>query len=208
MKEIYKYLFVFLGCMFIFPLVSNAQCSYERQAELSRIAANVKFSYTYEVGTEYPKFYITVSNVTDDIYVIDEYNGIDIRGNEERTISSDDITSNFLIYSNDVSCRDELLLTRYVNVPKFNEFSQKKECKENPDFKYCEIWGAVPGSDDEFYKELDKYKEKQLSELEKKENETFNIFSFFKENKNILLTIGISIFVLITSLILIKRRRA
>ena len=69
MKRVYKYLLVFLGSLFLFPLVSNAECSYERQAELSKIASNVQFSYTYEVVEGTPQFNVNIINLTNDIYV-------------------------------------------------------------------------------------------------------------------------------------------
>ena len=132
MKRVYKYLFVFLGSLFIFPLVSNAQCSYERQAELSKIAANVKFSYTFEMQETVelrPLFKIFITNLTNDIYIVDDYNGLTILGNGEKQVNYGDVSSaTFKIYSNDPACRGELLMTQHVNMPSYNPYSRSEEC--------------------------------------------------------------------------------
>ena len=117
-----KYLICFMVCVFACPLISNAECSYERQAELSRIASNVQFSYTYEMTENYPRFTVSVTNITNDIYVIDDY-GVIISGATEgnRTYQGSN-NIEFVIYSNDSSCRGEKLLTQYVSFPTYNKF--------------------------------------------------------------------------------------
>lgn len=206
MKRVYKYLFVFLGSLFIFPLVSNAQCSYERQAELSKIAANVKFSYTYEMQQTVelrPAFKIYITNLTKDIYIRDEYNDLTILGTGEKQINYSDLSSaTFTIYSNDSACRGELLMTQHVNMPSYNSYSQSEKCKQNPDFKFCALWNAEPSSETQFDEEL----EKKQNKTEVKENEDENgLVYFFNQNKKIIITTILAFAALIVIIIIRKK---
>lgn len=207
MKRVYKYLFVFLGSLFIFPLVSNAQCSYERQAELSKIAANVKFSYTFEMQETVelrPLFKIFITNLTNDIYIVDDYNGLTILGTGEKQVNYGDVSSaTFKIYSNDPACRGELLMTQHVNMPSYNPYSRSEECKQNSDFKFCDLWNAEPSSEAQFNEEL----EKQKSQQKVKENiDNENAISYFLEkNKSIIIATIIAIIALIVIIFIRKK---
>lgn len=208
MKRIYKYLFVFLGSLFIFPLVSSAECSYERQAELSKIAANVKFSYTYEMQEAIELralFKIYITNLTKDIYVRDEYNDLTIAGVSEKTVNYGDVSpAVFQIYSNDSSCKGELLTTKYVNMPTYNSYSQRQECQENPDFEFCEIWNAKPESETQFNDKMTKYQKQKTTDNSEKTEEK-DLLYFFQRNKTTLIIVAICVFVLITIAILRRK---
>ena len=57
-------------CLFLFPSISYAECDYQRTSELNKIASNVQFSYSYDVGdNNIPNIYLNISNITSDIYV-------------------------------------------------------------------------------------------------------------------------------------------
>lgn len=156
----YRYVLLFILCMILFPNISKAECSYERQAELSRIASNVQFSYSYEMVNEMPVFTINITNVTSDVYLMDA--GIDeivpVDGERSFTYEIDNFTFQYDIYSNDSSCYGEYILTKYITLPKYNFFSNTEECKSNPSFKYCGMWVKVPLNSEQFSKELEKYK--------------------------------------------------
>lgn len=206
MKRVYKYLFVFLGSLFMFPLVSNAECSYERQAELSKIASNVQFNYTYDVNNYKAKFHVYITNLTKDIYVVDNY-GRTFQ-NEGEAVADFENNGNaisFEIYSNDASCRGEYIVTQYVTLPYYNMIHNSIECGQYPDFKYCDLWLNTNGvTGEEFSTELKKYKENNISTNKntndnvKKEN---IIIEVLKEHYYIL----IAIIILIVAII-IKRR--
>lgn len=205
MKRAYKYLFVFLGSLFMFPLVSNAECSYERQAELSKIASNVQFSYTYDVTNGTPQFTVNITNLTNDIYVVDN-KGDTFVNNEISKMYSFENKITYKIYSNDSLCRGEYLLTRYVNLPSYNSFSQTEECKQNPKFKYCSTWGSLPDSGYQFDVELESYKVQQEN-LEKEKQATIwqQLIEFINQNKLILLITLFAIVIVIIFIILYKR---
>lgn len=213
MKRVYKYLFVFLGSLFMFPLVSNAACSYERQAELSKIAANVQFSYTYDVVNGNPQFTINITNLTNDIY-IENTNDISrqiISGVGEKTISSvNGRTMNFVIYSNDNNCRGEIIVTKYLNVPKFNDLSSDEECKKNPNFKYCQVWTDNESiTTEQFEETLEEYKTNNDNNGNLQDQDFWQqIKKFIEQNKIILIISGICIIFLISYWIYrLKKRR-
>ena len=143
----FGYVIFTLFCMCVTPLITHAECDYQRKAELSRIASNVQLNYTYDMsnGVIYTLY---MTNLTDDIYVIDEY-GNQFVGTGEKSLiySSVDVSgfrsgdqTAFKFYSNDNNCKGELITTKYVNFLKHNSYSNLEECKQNPSFKYCQVW--------------------------------------------------------------------
>ena len=174
MGTIMKYILVTIGIMFIIPFTVKADCSYEREAELSRIAANVQFSYTYEVN-EYgiPRFNVNIINVSNDIYVRDNY-GNNFYQNENNHTYQHGEELSFTIYSNDANCLNEYLLTQYVSLPKYNAFRSTKECQDNPDFKYCQMWSATASlTQQQFDVELQNYKQPNVDVAASQEKEHF-----------------------------------
>lgn len=207
MRRIYKYLFTFLGSLFLFPLVSSAECSYERQAELSKIAANVKFSYTYDISNSEPIFTANISNITNDIYVEDGYGEIFLK-NASKTYTHGQ-TINFYIYSRDNSCYGEKLMNQYVTLPNFNAFSTYPECVKNPDFKYCQAWldEGRNLSGDDFVAELEKYTKTINAPTKSEKISTFDtIKHFIQSNKTIIIISVMAIIILIITIYIKKRR--
>ena len=155
-----KHLFIFLGILLVFPMTTEAKCSYERRAELSKIASNVRFSYSYETGYQgNPAFTVNITNLTNDIYIKDSMGGIIAGDGETAKNYSSGAQITFDIYSKDPSCNNEKILTQYINLPVFNTYSKSDKCKENPDFKYCVTWGNLGIVDFEFDRDLETYKQ-------------------------------------------------
>ncbi len=208
MKRCYKFVLVFLGSMFMFPTLSSAQCSYERQAELSRIANNVQFSYNYNTTSEHIEFQVNITNLTNDIYLQDN-NGTIISGQGERQINYDNVTTiSYNIYSKDPSCPNELISTKYVELPTYNHFSSYDDCKKNPDFELCTLWSNNSDlSDENFYGKLERY-------LQEEQNDTYSevsnksLFERIKEEYFVqTVMVGGSLLVLLIILVLKRVRR-
>lgn len=162
MKKI-KYLLFVLFCVFLFPLNSNAQCDYQRMAELNKIASNVQISYSYELDENgIPIFYVNVSNVTSDIYVKDNYGNILIEEFSFQLNYYGGKTIRYDIYSNDNNCRDSKLTTKYVSLPYFNTFYKSDDCSQYPEFEYCNLWGMNDISQKQFLSKIEEYKDKNL----------------------------------------------
>ena len=204
---------IFLIGMLWFPVIGSAACSDGRSAELSRIAANVGFSYNYIIDGGIPHFTITMTNLTNDIYVEDDYGTVFSGTGEKNKGYQDGYVAKFRIYSNDPSCKGEEILTQYVSLPTFNGFSTHNECKEYPDFKYCGMWNNSSIAYEKFYNEFSIYKEK-LKQVKKqvKEEKSFieQIMDFVFNNIFVaLIIIAISLIatIIIVLRIISKKRR-
>ena len=152
-KKIKYVIFVFI-CMCVTPLITHAECDYQRLAELSRLASNVQFSYVYNNNGE---FTIYISNLTNDLYMTDYY-GRRINGGAERqVVHTAGFTARFKIFSNDSKCLNEEIVTKDISLPTFNPYSTYDECKQYPNFKYCQLWGNFSVNDEQFHQELNQY---------------------------------------------------
>jgi len=138
------YLFSFIIMLFAFPIGVDAACSSERFAELSKIAENVNVDYTYEIDeTSGAIFSINVSNLTNDVYLIERNKTSIITGIGEKTIGenySPGTTLTFVVYSNDSNCKGQALTSKYITLPYFNMYSLYGACKLYPEHEYCKTW--------------------------------------------------------------------
>ena len=150
-----KYVLFTLICMCVTPLITHAECDYQRQAELARLASNVQLTYTYNSNSG---FQVIMTNLTSDLYAVNNY-GQTIYGGEEKTFNYSSGTISFDIYATDSSCSTGKLLTKSVTLPTLNAYSYYDECKQFPNFKYCQLWGDFSVTHDQFMKEFESYKE-------------------------------------------------
>ncbi|MBR3199292.1 MAG: hypothetical protein IKG27_04685 [Bacilli bacterium] len=166
MKNRYvKYFMLFVFCLLVFPLVSKAECSYERKAELGRLAGNVQLSYSYVIKDRYPVFTVDISNLTNDIYAVDEFGNV-FGGARTSGQYAYETSVTYTIYSNDINCKDEKILNKHIALPRFNMYSLYDECKEYKDAPFCQLWGNIIDSDNAFYRAIDAYN----AALNKKKN--------------------------------------
>lgn len=207
-----KYVIFVLICMCVTPLITHAECDYQRQAELSRLASNVQFSYNYDNSAN---FTINITNITDDIYV-SYFNPSSLSNEILSGIGEKNIqvgagtTLNFEIYSNDPNCSGNLLLNKYITTPTYNSFSTYDECQQFPNFKYCQLWLNTTLTDKQFETEFTKYKTiRETKKVANSSDEGFwQVLVNYFENNRAVLTIGfVFIIMLIISLILIKLLR-
>lgn len=201
----FKYLFITI-CFIFLPNIVKADCSYERLAELSRIAGNVNFSYTYDIDKKNrPNFNVNIVNVTKDIYVYDSSRNQTITSFETNlTNLTSGQTLQFDIYSNDNNCRGEKIMSKNITLPKYNSYINTETCDDYPKFKYCQLWLDTDYlSIETFDAEFEKYLAKK-SETNNTSDST-NDFSFIEDN--LLLIIFVIIGIVILPLAIILRRR-
>lgn len=208
--EVKRIFYIILGFICMTPFIGkvSAECNYQRLAELSKIATNVKLSYNYDGNA---KFTVTLTNITNDIYVI-YYNpgilsNVTLSGLNEQSVNiGAGTTLNFNIYSNDPNCYGRKLVTKYISTPFYNYYSNYDECKKYPKFKYCQRWTNLSITNEQFESEFEKYQESLKEHDEKKKNVDVleSIVSFFSQNKWILILLAIVV-VIFVILFLIKR---
>lgn len=199
MKQKLKYLFTATTCLLVIPFTVKADCDYQREAELSRIAANVQFSYNYVVNDYYPDFSITATNMTSDIYVVDNYGQAYYQTPEFSGEYRDGETVTFTIYSNDNNCRGEELLTRYVTLPEYNPRVNTDDCKQNPSFSLCQMWTDTSFTPEEFTTRLNQYKaQNQATEVaEEDETSILDVLTQFLLDNSIGLTVMLIVIIVI-----------
>ena len=204
--KIIKYLFVSIILMMIFPIVTNAECNYERLAELSKIAGNVKLSYTYNVVDNKPIFTVNIVNVTNDIYVKDElYENVFTQFENNHTYDFNGETIDYNIYSNDPNCKGELVYKTQLSLPTFNEYSNRTECEKNPKFKFCQKWLNTKEVDvAEFYTKYESYLDDNNNDIKNAEKE--NTFLNFISNNRLLIIFVIICIIILPFLIFVKRK--
>ena len=161
-----KVFYIVLTLICMSPFMVKADCDYQRLAELSKLASNVKLSYNYQFIDYYPQFTITATNLTNDIYMIDNYGTRFSAVGEVSSVYKDGNKLRFTFYSNDPSCLGREISTKYVNLPEFNPRYNSDECKAYPNFSLCQMWTDTSFSNKQFENELANYEE----ELEEEDN--------------------------------------
>lgn len=197
MKKI-KCLLLVLVCCFVSPLTAKADCDNQRMAELNKIAGNVQISYSYEVDeNNIPVLTTNITNVTEDIYVIDMF------GNVYRdfdNIASPNI-SYIYIYSNDPNCGGQLL-KKGLNYPMYNVYHNLDICNNNSS-PMCEIWRDTTVYSEEVFREYVKgestKESQQLSEEQQSETNDFNIY--------MIMAIIVLLIIVFFVIMLVKKRK-
>ncbi len=201
-----KYCIVFIIGMIILPFITHAECDYQRKAELSRIAGNVKLAYEYDV-TKAQKFSVLITNITNDIYLVDSL-GTTFSGSSEMSHRYDSgQTIRYTIYSNDVNCKGEELLTQYISLPYYNKYHDYGSCIGNEDHEYCKMWSNTSSIPREQFEQAmyDASIQKIADEAKLKEESFFErIWNFITEHTTI--WIGLGVIVILGIIILIIRR--
>ena len=202
--KIVKYLipiFLFFTSLNTYAL---EECKTEELTRLNELAKNVSFTYEYrtedvkpiegseEVNTEVI-YKITAHNLPSDLIV--EVSGEDRRFTEKENvldgfINGDSVKLNILAYTKNL-CSGKTLVTKIINLPYFNIWSLREECKDNSDFKYCKEYQYFNITEEEFLNELQEYKDKPLiDDIVKNEN----VNNFLKQNG---IYIGVLAFVVV-----------
>lgn len=201
-----RYIVFALFCLFFFPIVTRAECSYERMAELNKIAGNVQVSYSYDPIKDANGNVVDVtsnllfSNVSPDIYLVDDLDNVIDKDSVISYEFSDDVEVS--IYSKDPNCYGIQIVKNYISIPHINSLYYSDDCVQNPGFKFCQLWLDSNSIDyDVFKSELAKYKKQLEGDYNQSDNSSFNF-----DYKLIIIPVIIVTLVIIF-LFFLKRRR-
>ena len=165
----YYFVIVFLLVLFVIPFRVKAACSYSDKVKFQKIAGNVNFSYNY-VDTQYSViFNITVSNLKNDIYMVDTSTGRTYYSNNEDFIIEGykpGDTIRFDFYIKDSSCMSQTIFSNYVTLPSYNRFYKNTLCEGIENFDYCQKWFKHNMTYKEFYEGIIAYKNQRTSQVE------------------------------------------
>lgn len=200
-----KYLCFALVCSFMFPFIAHAECDYQRQAELSRLASNVQLAYLYNEETG---FQVIMTNLTNDLYAKDIYGKI-VAGGQENVFAYASGSYYFDIYSNDSNCPGLYLIRKTITLPVFNVYSLYDECKQYPNFRLCSYWGNLNISQEQFMSEFNTYKNRLENDIndfneKNKTNIVDKLLDFLKENIAVIISLGVIVTLAIIVLIIKK----
>lgn len=164
MKRIKVILFVF-SLLMVMPNTIYAICDYNEKSELQSLAGNLNFTYNYIESGEginsNVKFSITIANMNQKLYVVDQtnvrvynYNGSELVIDNYNPGS----TIQFIVYGNTENCMGVELMNNYITLPSYNRFYKDSVCKGVSNYKLCNRWTRVDFTYDEFKRKVQQYK--------------------------------------------------
>lgn len=213
MKKYYIF-FLMVFTLLLMPNVVSAEgvCDYKTMSDYRSLAGNVNITYSYRMEDDKPVFDVTISNLYDDMYVKDvslnkKYDKSNFDSNNDIVITGyiDDVQLKYQIYTRNVNCYDQLLSTKYVTLPNYNEFSADAVCIGAEEYSLCQRWGAVSVDYDTFIAKVKAYKERKKSAgevIDFKHDKTLleKIFSFVGSYYVYLVSLIIIIILIIAAL--------
>lgn len=171
-----KLIKIILFLIIVFPFGIKAEeidsydnwytCDFREKARLISIASNLALSTDYFELNNMVEFSITISNPHPDIYIVDTiknenyyYDPSSANPAEIKiTGYKDGITVKYEIHSVDIVCMENLIMSKYVTLPPYNQYYKDPICKDIPDFSLCKKWVKVNYTYDEFIEQVEKYK--------------------------------------------------
>lgn len=225
-KKIFILIVVFITIL-LFKTNVQAECTNDELRALRIEANNLQFQYELveneESNSNSAKYYykIKVSNMTKDLAISTTnfyytYNNVDRNGYllfEDQYIPGSSMEL-YIEASSSTKCNREDLGKKIINIPYYNEYSKRDECKGLEEYNICKQDANVANiTEEQFLKYIEdakkdaqtKEEEKEKEQiLEKKESNSF--INFYNKNKKIIfISVAVIIFVIILVSIVIIR---
>ena len=216
-KNIWLKVIVILFCFFAVSSVDAQECSTKELNTLKQLASNIKLNYELEDDTynEFHKynFLISTVNFNDNFYLVDmdghtfryvsnlEKDGI-------RVLRSVDEGINYKIdvyASNKTNCVGTKIVTKKIEIPYYNDYSQREECIGIEEFSLCQkYYGGYIESEEYFLEKVNEYRNKNNNpDIDEKDNFFGMIIKFISNNLIFVIPIAI-ILAGITVIVVIK----
>lgn len=186
-----KIIIVFILLLLI-PItkVEGARCTYSEIARLKKIASNVNISYDYVENDSSVTFKVTLNNLNDEIYFIDQSNYRKYNyTRDELTISNyrSGQTIRYVFYATDPECSSEPLYTARVVLPTYNIYYKDEVCKGVENYSLCQKWSSHNLTYTDFVKKVNDYKNSLIVPEQPEEPTTPNELSLIQLIINFLL---------------------
>lgn len=175
-KKIFFTLFILLFCSKVSAL-TYAGCDINDVVRMKQIVTNVNVSYNYHIAGDNAYFDVIISNLTNDIYVTDNYfNGTYSNFiNGELVIYNVETDSLSLKFnSNKEECSGLLLGIKYQQFPIFNKYYYDDICENMEGFSYCNKWLKKKYTYDEIKAAIKKYNDSLINEKEEPTKVIYN----------------------------------
>ena len=160
--------------------VDAATCSTDELNALRKEAENVDFATHLQVyddehsSSDMYGYDLTISNFSEDLYfevgvyeqLIYFSDGIDGVIDVKNAFFSGGYKTPIKVYASDkTNCSGELITTRYLNIPYYNFYSTREECKNYQKYNICKIDTNTEDVTEELFLEtIEKIKNNQLEE--------------------------------------------
>lgn len=144
----------------------SAKCSYKEIAKLKSVVANINTTYDAKIQNSSAYFDVTISNLTNEIYFIDNNSQISYYPNSyingEIKINDYNYRSvKYKFYSAKAECYGEYLGSQYVTFPIYNIYYDNFICDGIQDFYACNKWVDHVYNYDDVMKLINDYKKEQ-----------------------------------------------
>src|SRR5574344_1157653 len=179
-----KYLKIIILLVMFIPFMNikaYSYCSTSDAIRYQKLASNIGYNYTYEELENDAIFTIKLYNVHKELFIKDVINDKLYYPDTNKDLSEIVISNfksgyayGFQIYTTLNGCEDRNFYSLYITIPKYNKFYKYDECKNIPEFTYCQKWASFNLSEEQFIEEVKKYKNKDNQEEEKKEDINVN----------------------------------
>ena len=183
--------FFLIFCFFLCITSINAkECTTEEYRELKEIAKRIELNYQFineNNRYEDASFLINAYNLDSKLYLYIPYSDSYIyytKRNETIFAISPGMEFKISVYaSSKTNCEDEFLTNIRVEIPDYNKYFNRNECKQRPNVNICKKWyDSSQISEEEFLKIVNSY-------YKKEKNNFFEILVSFLKKHGILLLI-------------------
>ena len=197
--------FIFIVCLFIFPIVTNAasSCNTATMSNISSLANNVNIVYEVDSSSKVPVFTITLSNLTSDMIVFDKnlgktYKGFANTGSEISIKTKTSGSYSFVIYSK--QCKEQVA-TKSVSLPTYNIYYGDKLCDGLDDCDVCQKWYGSNSDRKTFELGIQECKKKQSVVVEDEEEPIAQVQPWYEKIGNVFLKYWWAIIILMIIII-------
>lgn len=207
-------------------MAANVKVSYVPNEIKKETGASGEHGITYETIKVLD---VKIFNLTSKLYVQVTSGGNKLTGDEHlvslKDVASDGaatirqpaqkepITYNFKIYSDNYGCSNKVLRSFSLTLPRYNYYSTMETCQDIPEFYLCQEYTTFAIDGTTFFEKVDDYKSKLSDEPKDSEGITSegsdivsDTISLVSKNKYIIVGVIVALGVVITIIILKKKR--
>ena len=203
---------------FMLSLMNNVyaeDCDSTDIKRLRVLANDVDISYEYNDDIYdndgfkiYDTYKIVVSNLSDELYVIESKTNLDLRSYSvvDGSITIDRLYSgnkSFKIYSK--NCSNKLLKTYSIKLPKFNNYSTDPNCEGHEDIEVCQKF--YDSSNIDYYEFMEMINNNDNKDADDNKSKGENKYIKFIKDNYIYISIGGGVLIIIIIVLIILRHK-
>ena len=161
-----KKIIVFLICLISFPIMSYAA---DCDTDIYEFADNVNINYTITSNENSATFNIYITNLTDDMLLLDTVKGKIYKGfgsNNDRLVVKTTANGKYSLEIYSKKCKTNIR-TISVDLPYYNRHYLDSRCKGFENYPLCQRWSTYQANDKTFSEDINKL----INDSKKENNE-------------------------------------